>query len=87
MYISHTLRETAHILTVIFHNLQRVTIPNFKILPLFTTEEKAKQEGSERIPKRFKCQELGQRRLVKLLQQVALPRGIKLGIFDPNLSA
>lgn len=59
--------------------------PNF--LLLFTSEELAKQKGSELIPSNFKLKSLGQMGLIKLLEDVALPNGIDQAILDPDLDA
>jgi len=70
-----------------FKDVKLAVIQNLNFLPIFTSEEIAKQLGSELIPSRFKLKKLGSKGFVKLLEIVALPQGIEKAILDPDLSS
>ena len=59
--------------------------PNF--LLLFTSEELAKQKGSELIPSNFKLKSLGLKGLTQLLADVALTNGIGHAVLDIDLDS
>ncbi len=58
-----------------------------KFLPVFSSEEKAKQPGSQNIPKQFKLMNLKQGGFLKFLEQVVLSKGVNYAVLDPDLSA
>ena len=68
-----------------YDEVELAVIQGFNLLAMFSSEEKAKQLGSERIPSRFQLRSLGPKGFIKLLENVALPNGITEAVLDPNL--
>lgn len=69
------------------HDIELAVLIGHNLLPLFTTEDNAKQKGSERIPTEYKLKSLGSTGLIMLLEKVALPKGITHAVLNPNLDA
>lgn len=70
-----------------FEEVELLVIRNYNLFPIFTSEEEAKQLGSELIPSRFKLRSLGSKGFTRMLEIVAIPRGTTKGILNPNLSS
>lgn len=70
-----------------FDDIELAIVQNLNLLPIFTSEETATQLGAELIPSRFKLKKLGSVGFIKLLERVALPKGITKAILDPDLRA
>jgi len=70
-----------------YEDIELLFIKGTNFMPIFSSQEKAVQSGAEKIPDKYKLKSLGKNGFIKLLEKVALPKGVKAVVLDLDLDA